>query len=916
MQAYLSSFPSKEYVRAKFAFFDPSKNASSIASSLALNLGVNLVRLPDTYEPDYDIDDEDDDPLVGEMMYIFTATTWAEGSYVYYSDSRYTKYFRRLGYVIIGAISEPTIFVLSPSGSGKSYEVTHDTLRKLVDGDDIISNSMGWPVEAMWWEKDLKELHLVPSGMATTPNKFPHQVHYMLKKWADNHPGYVIRFAGIMGHAEDFPEGRTFIHVPSYRDHLERMKSREATIGKGRQPVHFGAELKSSRDKWKNVYGKFPIYSNSLRCEGNRDVDYVIDTKDWVKEVTSGNLLAYNFQQFKPSDAYLFRNSLHRISSLGYIASIFSLDRYYSLGETPQRVELGINMRKRFRGMNMSVPRLWTLESIPEGVELAEVTPNHNVSTGQYKLLLADIAAIGYFTAWRKVLYLGAAPGEHLNKIIQFVDEWILVDPRPIAVRYQTSKANVMILQEVATEELVQKYAKGALVIMDIRRDPVEGLTWEQVVEEDTLLMSKLADVALEYGAIGISMKYRPIIGKDAVLDLNAKYMIEAYSAGRSYEGRLLFSRRWHECNMVSYPNKQFRQLRSIRKIVGEDVIKDGELSQLIDFGNYLTIFGIPDCIALYTLCNFNNPRDAYLRVVASNDLLIFNLPNIHYTGYDRTELGPVWNHIQRDWTYNPNVVIWILFRNDAHYSWYVYRDFLAKRLLTGDGYGRYGVADMSHRGERIYPVNPNAREAWDWAWFVKEDRDTIPQSWLESQTIWVKMVSNKIKRTLNLSQDSVYHFRRYVCMMLYGAEFKPVKSNRITGLLRGKPISVAGHLVDILLACSLGVIDIIRYWKTVMYHIKYVAKLPKDVELMEKHTQGVYWHSYDDWFSAIAVYLVMCKVLKIKVCYVEVLISASMLNKIVKLYSVLKHVYSIDVKTWLGGPALRTLEMRTLATN
>jgi hypothetical protein len=100
---------------------------------------------------------------------------------------------------------------------------------------------------------------------------------------------------------------------------------------------------------------------------------------------------------------------------------------------------------------------------------------------GQRKLLMSEIEFLtNYGEPGRIVLYVGAAPGTHINYLSDLFPDlkFVLVDPREF--RVQTSE-RIEIIQDFFTDELAYEFrGLGVLFISDIRT-----ASWQEMSQED-----------------------------------------------------------------------------------------------------------------------------------------------------------------------------------------------------------------------------------------------------------------------------------------------------------------------------------------------------------------------------------------------------------------------------------------------
>lgn len=169
--------------------------------------------------------------------------------------------------------------------------------------------------------------------------------------------------------------------------------------------------------------------------------------------------------------------------------------------------------------------------------------------------------------------------------------------------------------------------------------------------------------------------------------------------------------------------------------------------------------------------------------------------------------------------------------------------------------------------------------------WFFVIGKDLLSvqvQTWFNSQTNYARYVSIPLRNMLRLEENTLHIVRARVFGMLF-EDKDPIliDSLKINGsyLLNGerKYVAVSGHLVNLLLYSTCGLVDFKRYLDTVESNVKFSSGIkPSALEsyylrndlLAEDNgdTKSTdLWHTYDDYFCAIGTYIYMCSHLKHK---------------------------------------------------
>jgi hypothetical protein len=145
-------------------------------------------------------------------------------------------------------------------------------------------------------------------------------------------------------------------------------------------------------------------------------------------------------------------------------------------------------------------------------------------------------------------------------------------------------------------------------------------------------------------------------------------------------------------------------------------------------------------------------------------------------------------------------------------------------------------------------------------------------QSWINSQTHWVKTISVTIREVWNI--EDVHKFRRRALKKRY-PKSTIILDERITGIIpsRGKVprvVAVSGHFLNLLLLTHLGVIDIHRHMMMIEGNLKMVSRNTKVLERWQelagehlivenRRPPNKLWHSYYDYEVAVETYQLIC---------------------------------------------------------
>jgi hypothetical protein len=168
-----------------------------------------------------------------------------------------------------------------------------------------------------------------------------------------------------------------------------------------------------------------------------------------------------------------------------------------------------------------------------------------------------------------------------------------------------------------------------------------------------------------------------------------------------------------------------------------------------------------------------------------------------------------------------------------------------------------YGISEYGD----LHIANQKDDHGWDPSdglcslWYI--ETNMLP--WSEKQTM-LSMQTHHVKYWTGIMREVWHHDNRTLHTVRSLAVQRqggiPLNDGRINGILRGRPVTVAGHLVNLLLASHYTPIDFGRWLATIRGNIKgYPAKaLFEDVERHEL------WHSMDEWLLAIDTYHMMAE--------------------------------------------------------
>jgi hypothetical protein len=216
------------------------------------------------------------------------------------------------------------------------------------------------------------------------------------------------------------------------------------------------------------------------------------------------------------------------------------------------------------------------------------------------------------------------------------------------------------------------------------------------------------------------------------------------------------------------------------------------------------------------------------------------------------------------DWMQPPSrMMAWALFSGIKCYQ-YSYPDFAA--VMCSDGY------DIG-KGE-FGPFNPNDRFMGCFTYFTTRSPGTEFPDYRNTQTWWVKAPTALLRRELFMGPDDARRYRAIGIKLLPIETRVFLKKDYYYGFIPSldRAIDVSGHAISMLIMAGLGMVDIGRYWDTVMAMSKvalskpgsnqeYVAMIKERV-LTEDALHDPYkvWHSIWDYRAALNAYIAGAK--------------------------------------------------------
>jgi len=507
-------------------------------------------------------------------------------------------------------------------------------------------------------------------------------------------------------------------------------------------------------------------------------------------------------------------------------------------------------------------------------------------SLGQTKLYFSDVNAIHRFNP-KNVFVIGSAPGEHWSDILkQF--PWIdfhMYDPRPMNLSIYAP--NCYVHREEMTEEklLHMNIQEKSILLVDVRNDNrSDNTTWQKAVMEDTLTFLRWVDLFFDMGGVGAAIKFRFGYDLTDYISIDWKFIImpEAYSSNESTESRMLLfpvpmkTKLYYSDYMI-----WAKKIATYRRTNGSDSIEKFLMSTNYYVQNF-TQFNLEqpteligdylpnlENMQIKATFSYSDSRNGKWDFVKPWEDIVITLPKIQvavargkfhdkfvktsgYTdhGYDMATVSHLMRSVYpvKD---RHRVKVW-----NAN-------DFIIQQRFDIHGHAH----NLRHE---IFPYNGSGLDAQLWMVVEIRDRPSYQwQLWWSNPTHLVKLITPRLREVFHLDDTSLHEVRRwalYVCFTTPGQKspVQLVKDEKITGAVNGKPVSVAGHWLNILLAATYGLCDHNHYFDLVYTNLKswqdkYWKELMNSPVIVEKSEKGM-WHSYNDYYVATACYYVYSK--------------------------------------------------------
>jgi hypothetical protein len=165
----------------------------------------------------------------------------------------------------------------------------------------------------------------------------------------------------------------------------------------------------------------------------------------------------------------------------------------------------------------------------------------------------------------------------------------------------------------------------------------------------------------------------------------------------------------------------------------------------------------------------------------------------------------------------------------------------------------------------------------WDF-----RDTGPLPQTWDRTETMLVKTMSSYVRQEKGQTKNAFSVFRLIACQVLF-KNFVPLGLGGVNGYAPEHKlfVVVSGHLINQLLAATVGHSDLLSWlrtvrWNVVVYNDKfhkkkeypdYTSELKSGVLTEENEVRPFeLWHNYWDYYASVAAYLLTVRALDMPV--------------------------------------------------
>jgi hypothetical protein len=615
-------------------------------------------------------------------------------------------------------------------------------------------------------------------------------------------------------------------------------------------------------DDYEKYYTKALTYGGG---DNEFPLDFVIDRAevDKIFELYSNKNIRNNMFGSK---AHLDRpcsEPSEMISSVQFASGLLwkdydILSEGMSSQECVQRLVSGI----RFSGCNLTVPNDYLFR---RGLTYKYIKDYNAKNDGQMKLLLSDLAFCHRYGV-NTPLVIGGAPGEHWEFTkLQGINP-ILVDPREVLVKGFKHKSLIVKSTEDILDIAEEHYFDS--IIWDVRASLPDDDVDEGIERDLNLIVDVLFSLS---NLFPMSIKFRfpknKGIYSEGIFIPNFRCIRpQGWRRMHSYESRLeigpggssSFVQRadyegWNTWINTTIAHKGMRPI--IDALVNNSVAFDyvvPDVSGVLPKHNFVSnLFSMPG--------NFLSYDDQIAEIKRRDEVVMINSSGLWCRDCNINVQGNVLSFGKwKDKIYD---IYRIQESLGDSYCCFTLRDYICMSQFKGTKTNL-----LSIRGP---PSNLNSAISKLYVIFIKTKHvetvmDINTQNFLNAQTHLVKMITPILRKDRDLDNMSLHYWRLYAMMKKY-PDSVVYDDVRVTGMIKGKLVAIAGHPLNILIASRWHAVDCHRYWRTIRNNVEAWRSndFSSEIDMLRtgtnaEHARFGLWHNWLEYSLAVETYKVM----------------------------------------------------------
>jgi hypothetical protein len=299
--------------------------------------------------------------------------------------------------------------------------------------------------------------------------------------------------------------------------------------------------------------------------------------------------------------------------------------------------------------------------------------------------------------------------------------------------------------------------------------------------------------------------------------------------------------------------------------------------------------------VGLFSLSNTVNRRQDVMSLIkrcVKRGLCIFNLPSIVGARYIHDTPEHRYTHLGKTLVTSLDEGIVYTDHVYDHVDFWSMKDVAVYPSLDVVWRGRYYLEDHRWKVRPMPPCNGRAKLHHMWFYVGRLDESTNVQTHWNSQTHLMLPVAKLIRSCYGMDSNRVYSLRSIVAKRKDPSVISVSSSRGSYITQQGNVHAIPGHLINLMIASWFTVIDIERWFNTIIHNYQYFLskEVRNDTQLLlqqgklaEPDSVGKLWHHPDDFIHAIDVIKEWESQLNISLDYVYL---EAIIDKIVSEYS------------------------------